>query len=84
MIGEMWIERRKTCFWVLSVLISLSLLGGCGIAQTKQTETTAVKKYPEKPITVIVPFSAGGALDMVAQSMEKKSILISRIRKKSG
>ncbi|WP_199883988.1 Bug family tripartite tricarboxylate transporter substrate binding protein [Anaerosinus massiliensis] len=29
------------------------------------------KKYPTKPITLIVPFSAGGGLDLVARSLEK-------------
>ncbi|MDF2565137.1 MAG: hypothetical protein K0Q53_1532 [Massilibacillus sp.] len=32
---------------------------------------TATKNYPNKPITVIVPFSAGGGLDLVARTLEK-------------
>ncbi len=34
---------------------------------------TTISKYPEKPITIIVPFSAGGGLDLVARSLEKTS-----------
>lgn len=38
-----------------------------------QSKTTTVTKnnYPTKPITVIVPFSAGGGLDLVARTLEK-------------
>ena len=38
-----------------------------------QSETTTVIKnnYPNKPITVIVPFSAGGGTDILARSLEK-------------
>ncbi len=33
--------------------------------------TTAIRSYPDKPITVIVPFSAGGGLDLLARTLEK-------------
>jgi len=33
--------------------------------------TTAKNTYPNKPITVIVPFSAGGGMDLLARTMEK-------------
>ncbi|WP_110956328.1 tripartite tricarboxylate transporter substrate binding protein [Massilibacillus massiliensis] len=33
--------------------------------------TTAIKNYPDRPITIIVPFSAGGGLDLMARSLEK-------------
>ncbi|SFL40540.1 Bug family tripartite tricarboxylate transporter substrate binding protein [Pelosinus propionicus] len=32
---------------------------------------TTTSKYPEKPITLIVPFSAGGGMDLLARAMEK-------------
>ncbi|MBP2629563.1 MAG: hypothetical protein H6Q70_191 [Firmicutes bacterium] len=35
-----------------------------------QSKTTTIN-YPNKPITVIVPFSAGGGLDLVARTLEK-------------
>ena len=35
---------------------------------------TTTNKYPEKPITVIVPFSAGGSLDLIARALEKTAI----------
>jgi tripartite-type tricarboxylate transporter receptor subunit TctC len=34
---------------------------------------TTTSKYPDRPITVIVPFSAGGGLDLLARAMEKTS-----------
>ena len=61
---------RRTWLCILTLIISISLLGGCDTVQKKPVEV----KYPEKPITVIVPFSAGGALDLVARAMEKKSM----------
>ncbi|MEN6566109.1 MAG: tripartite tricarboxylate transporter substrate binding protein, partial [Veillonellales bacterium] len=51
-------------------LISI-LLGGCSGMQNKAVSTTG--KYPEKPITVIVTFSAGGAADLIARVMEKEA-----------
>jgi tripartite-type tricarboxylate transporter receptor subunit TctC len=43
-------------------------MGGCTDMQSKTTNAT--KSYPNKPITIIVPFSAGGGLDLVARSLE--------------
>jgi tripartite-type tricarboxylate transporter receptor subunit TctC len=37
--------------------------------QTKPAETTS--KYPDKPITMIVPFSVGGSVDLTARELEK-------------
>nr|WP_092074479.1 tripartite tricarboxylate transporter substrate binding protein [Dendrosporobacter quercicolus]NSL49679.1 tripartite tricarboxylate transporter substrate binding protein [Dendrosporobacter quercicolus DSM 1736] len=50
------------------LLCSIGLVVGCG---TKETPATAAEKYPDKPITLIVPFAAGGSADLVARSMEK-------------
>lgn len=67
-----WRNRlRRSWIYVLLLIISLSLLGGCVSMQNSPVETTAVVKFPEKPITVIVPFSAGGSLDIIARAMEK-------------
>ncbi|WP_036682200.1 Bug family tripartite tricarboxylate transporter substrate binding protein [Pelosinus fermentans] len=36
-----------------------------------QRTVMTTSKYPEKPITLIVPFSAGGGMDLLARAMEK-------------
>jgi tripartite-type tricarboxylate transporter receptor subunit TctC len=71
------IERGGTCklgkknlIWVTAYLfLSLLLTGGCSDLPNKATMTKL--QYPEKPITVIVPFSVGGGLDLAARSLEK-------------
>lgn len=62
--------QRKVLMKLVFGLFTLSvLLGGCTSMPNKTTVT--MKKYPEKPITLIVPFSAGGGLDLIARTMEK-------------
>jgi tripartite-type tricarboxylate transporter receptor subunit TctC len=41
-------------------------------AVTAMTVTAASAAYPEKPIRIIVPFSAGGATDMLARMLGQK------------
>lgn len=55
---------------LIALLVLIIPLAGCGVG-TK--ESVAVGKYPVKPITVIVPFAAGGGSDMIARAMEKSS-----------
>jgi len=56
---------------VYLLLVSF-MIGGCTAIQP--TVTTA-RKYPEKPITLIVPFSAGGGMDLLARAMEKTATM---------
>jgi len=51
------------CFSLVSLMI-----GGCTYMQNK---TAAAKTFPLKPITIIVPFSAGGGTDLIARALEK-------------
>ena len=65
---------------VLSLMMILSALAGCGSsggsrsaagsggASSGKTESG----WPERNITVIVPFDAGGATDLIARAMESK------------
>ncbi|WP_215830584.1 Bug family tripartite tricarboxylate transporter substrate binding protein [Pelorhabdus rhamnosifermentans] len=39
--------------------------------QSTTVITPKVEKYPNKPITIIVPFSAGGGTDLMARALEK-------------
>ncbi|MBP2658973.1 MAG: hypothetical protein H6Q69_2005 [Firmicutes bacterium] len=54
------------------LLLVSFMIGGCTAIQP--TVTTA-RKYPEKPITLIVPFSAGGGMDLLARAMEKTATM---------
>jgi tripartite-type tricarboxylate transporter receptor subunit TctC len=56
-------------FLTVLLLLILIIIGGCTDMQSRTT--TAIKSYPDKPITFIVPFSAGGGLDLFARSLEK-------------
>lgn len=61
----------KKSIWVLGLYISLvvllaNVLSGCGL---KLAQSTA-GEYPAKPITVIVPYPAGGGADMIARSLD--------------
>ncbi|MEN6411530.1 MAG: tripartite tricarboxylate transporter substrate binding protein [Veillonellales bacterium] len=51
------------CLFVITILSS-----GCSKATQPAAKTT---KYPGKPITIIVPFSVGGGLDLAARALEK-------------
>ncbi|QDR81220.1 Tripartite tricarboxylate transporter family receptor [Sporomusa termitida] len=64
-------QKRVLVLLVAAALVISIIIGGCG-----EVEKVAlpVQKYPEKPITVIVPFSVGGGLDMTARSLEKVSL----------
>jgi tripartite-type tricarboxylate transporter receptor subunit TctC len=55
---------RSVVFYLFTTL----LLVGCG-PQAKTV--TNIDKYPTKPITMIVPYAAGGSADMMARAMEK-------------
>ena len=63
---------KKSALVLLTVasLVIFVIIGGCN-----EVETIAIpaknQKYPEKPITVIVPFSPGGGLDLTTRSLEK-------------
>lgn len=61
---------RKAYIAAFVLLFSL-LSAGCG-SESKIANGAAVK-YPVKPITVIVPFSAGGMTDILTRAMEKSA-----------
>lgn len=50
-------------YWLISVILGLLLVTGGAQAQ---------QKYPTKPIRLIVPFPAGGGVDIVARTVGEK------------
>ncbi|MEN6567246.1 MAG: tripartite tricarboxylate transporter substrate binding protein, partial [Veillonellales bacterium] len=63
---------KKNSFLFVACLIMMPVfIGGCSSPQSKAVSTTS--KYPEKPITMIVPFSVGGGQDLLARAMEKQT-----------
>jgi len=64
-------KRSLISLAVFSLFVSI-IIGGCNTMQN--TTTTSAKKFPEKPITMIVPYSAGGGTDLIARAIEKLSV----------
>jgi len=65
------VQKRLLILLTVCLLPISIIIGGCTNMQSKTT--TATKGYPNKPITIIVPFSAGGAMDLVARALEKEA-----------
>jgi tripartite-type tricarboxylate transporter receptor subunit TctC len=64
--------RKNSLVFLTVYLFILSItLGGCATMQDKEVTTT--NKYPDKPITLIVPFGVGGGMDLVARLLEKSA-----------
>ena len=53
---------KRLCFAVATALAMLALHAGAGLAQT----------YPSRPIRIVVPFVAGGAVDTLARMIGAK------------
>ena len=53
--------KRIGLSWIVLLIAVLALAG----------PATSQDKFPSKPITVIVPFSAGGSTDLLARAVEK-------------
>jgi tripartite-type tricarboxylate transporter receptor subunit TctC len=62
--------RQKPLFVSCLLLISI-MIGGCANMESEKIITPKVEKYPNRPITLIVPYSAGGGTDLVARALEK-------------
>jgi len=67
--GDDTLKKRSLLLLTVSLLFISIIIGGCSDMQNKTTPV--IKKYPTKPITIIVPFSAGGGLDFTARALEK-------------
>lgn len=62
--------KKQSKIFVLGMLLAICMLvGACSSLQVAKLPVPP--KYPDRPITLIVPFSAGGGIDLVARAMEK-------------
>ncbi len=72
---------RRTRPWLALFMVMSMLLAACSTSKPATTETKPAgeapkaeapkSKYPEKPIQLIVPYSAGGSTDLLARAVEK-------------
>jgi tripartite-type tricarboxylate transporter receptor subunit TctC len=53
-------------------LVRIVTLFAAAFAATESIFPASAQKYPAKPITLVVPFAAGGPLDFVARSLSEK------------
>jgi tripartite-type tricarboxylate transporter receptor subunit TctC len=67
---------RIATFCVVSS--TLAMVGT--VAVLGLTASTAAQDYPSRPITMIVPFAAGGPTDAVARSLPKADTPVSDCR----
>ncbi len=63
--------KKILVFLIVCLFMVLIILGGCTAMQDKSV--TSANKYPDKPITLIVPFGVGGGMDLVARLLEKSA-----------
>jgi tripartite-type tricarboxylate transporter receptor subunit TctC len=63
---------KMNAVWVTCLLFVTMITVGCGSVQNKSA--SAPEKYPVRPITILVPFSAGSPVDLMARAFEKKAV----------
>ncbi|WP_312198710.1 tripartite tricarboxylate transporter substrate binding protein [Anaerospora hongkongensis] len=61
----MW-TRKKTTYLVIAIFLVAAFISGCA-----KKEAAAVSKYPDKPVDMIIAFTAGGSSDVQARIVEK-------------
>lgn len=85
------VSKKMTIFIV--AILALALIAGCGKGEGQKANPDAGKqaselKFPEKPITIIVPFKAGGGTDAIARKLanmlQPKGVAVLVINKEGG
>src|SRR5437867_5234869 len=52
----------RSHFWIVGLVIALTSVGA---------PSSAVADYPERPVTIVVPFAPGGANDIVVRAIQQ-------------
>ena len=67
--------KKKILSLTLALTIVLAMLTGCAGTSSSDGDTGGAdgsSDYPSRSISVIVPFDAGGATDLIARAMQPK------------
>jgi tripartite-type tricarboxylate transporter receptor subunit TctC len=68
--------RRKKEYWLRAIGIASAAVVAASLGSN---ESTASQSYPSRPITMVVPFAAGGGIDILgrilAEHMRARSAL---------
>lgn len=86
--------NRKITIFIIAIL-AFALIAGCGKkaeeggkAAPEAGKQASEVKFPERPITIIVPFKAGGGTDAIARKiasmLEPKGIAVVVVNKEGG
>ncbi|SDE41264.1 Bug family tripartite tricarboxylate transporter substrate binding protein [Sporomusa acidovorans] len=59
--------KKRTIFLMVSLLSFVLVISGCNTAS--KTQKKEVAQFPTKPITLVVPFAAGGVSDLVSRQI---------------
>ncbi|QDR80454.1 hypothetical protein SPTER_17810 [Sporomusa termitida] len=63
-------RKRVLVLLAVAFLLVSIMVGGCGEVE-QAAMPVSHEKYPERPVSMIVPFSPGGGLDLTIRSLEK-------------
>jgi len=65
------VHKKLISLVFVCFLATMTMMIGCGVKDKKMTVSM---EYPTKPITVIVPYTAGGSTDIMVRAMEKTAM----------
>ena len=63
--------QKRSMIVLAACILTTLMIGGCTTMETKPIATA--KKFPDKPITLIIPFGVGAGMDLVARLFEKEA-----------
>lgn len=61
-------RNSKFLYLFLTVIFVLGIVAGCSQSETPESNNVSEKQFPEKPVEIIVPFSAGDGTDLAARA----------------